>query len=145
MKLSKTDLRILMAIKVEGSSMCNSKIARRLNLHPPQTQKRLKILKKYGILEEIEGWPKLYHFNMHNHSQDFIINTIECPKCQRMHIRHHSQLTVQCSCKTPAGKYTRFYVFDSRIKDKKVLQRQSEKSNSTTEIENDVQEIINPS
>ncbi len=142
MKLSKTDLRILMAIKVEDNSMSNYKLAQRLKVHPAQTQKRLKVMTKFGILEEIEGWPKFYKFNMINHSQDFIVLTIECPKCQKLHVRHHSQTTIQCSCKTPSGKFRRFYIFDSRIKNKRVLERQTEQKDPAKEIEDDVNGII---
>ncbi len=130
-----------MAIKVEGYPISNYKLAQYLKLHPAQTQKRLKVMKQFGILEEIAGWPKFYKFNMVNHQQDFIILTLECPRCKKMHIRHHSQTTVQCTCKTPSGKLTRFYVFESRIKNKRVLERQREKT-PEQEKEEDVLDII---
>ncbi len=126
MKLSKQDLRIIMAIRKEDNPMANYQIAKRLKIHPAQTFKRLTLMGQNRVLQVIPGCPKFYSLDPDNGVQNFIVLTIECPKCGILHIRHQSQTTVQCSCKTRSGKPTRFYVYNSRIKGKKVLTKQSE-------------------
>ncbi len=133
-----------MAIRKEGQSMSNYKIARRLDLNPSQTNKRLKILSRNRVLQEIEGYPKFYTFNSNNHNQDFVIQTVECPKCKKLHIIHHSQITVQCICKTRAGKLSRFYIYDKRIINKKILTKQTEQTigNGVNEVQDAVTDMI---
>ena len=143
MNLSKQDLRIIMCIKKEDAPMANYQIARRLGKHPAQTFKRLTLMAQNGVLQVIDGYPKFYKIDINNTVQNFIVLTIECPKCQQMHIRHQSQTTVQCSCKTRSGKPFRFYVYNSRIKNKKVLERQHEQTKEEQEAkENDVRDIM---
>ena len=129
-----------MAIRKADLPMANYQIANSLNLNPGQTFKRLKILSKNKVLEAIEGNPAFYTFNSKNNVQDFIIQTVECPHCSKIRILHHAQTTVQCVCKTAAGKPRRFYVYDKRIKDKRVLTKQIEKP--AVEIESDVKSIM---
>lgn len=140
MKLSKIDLRILMTIRKENQPMANYKIAAKLGKNPGQITKRLKLLEKNRILAAGNGWPKFYTFNSSNSAQDYIVQTVECPSCKRLHILHHSQITVQCTCQTKAGKLRRFYIHDKRVINKKVLSKQVEKP--AEEIENDVSEIM---
>ena len=149
MKLSKQDLRIIMALKKENGPMGNYLIARRLGKHPAQILRRLSKLAENRIVQVQDGYPKMYEMNMNNEVQNFIINTIECPKCERIHIRHQSQRTIQCDCLTSGGNATRFYVYNSRIKNKRVLRRQEEyqqtdltKDLELTEKEDDVNGII---
>ena len=143
MKLSKQDLRIIMAIRKEDAPMANYQIARRLGKHPAQTFKRLTLMAQNRVLQVIEGYPKFYEINPTNSVQSFIVLTIECPKCKTMHIRHQSQTTVQCSCKTSSGKPSRFYVYNSRIKSKRVIEKQHEHTENEQEAkENDVKDIM---
>lgn len=121
MKLSKNDLRIMMAIKKKGHSMANYEIALELGVHPGQTSKRLNIMQREHILHSDNGYPKMYSFNGSNIVQNFIIMTVECPKCQQVHLIHHTQTTIQCGCTTRSGRKTRFYVFQSRVKDMRSL------------------------
>lgn len=154
MKLSKQDLRIIMAIKQENAPMGNYLIARRLGKHPAQTFKRLRLMAQNRVLRVIEGNPKFYDLNASNQVQSFIILTIECPKCKMLHIRHQSQTTIQCHCKTSSGKFRRFFVYNSRIKNKKVLTAQAEEDKTAEvkaaadqeknawEIERDVKDML---
>ena len=129
-----------MAIKKEGAPLANYTIARRLGKHPAQTFKRLTLMAQNRVLHVQEGYPKFYDMNASNEVQSFIVLTIECPKCQMLHIRHQSQTTVQCSCKTSSGKPTRFYVYNSRIKSKRVIRKQEEQE--IVEKENDAQDMM---
>ena len=124
--------------------MANYEIAKHLGKHPAQTFKRLTLMAQNRVLQVINGYPKFYDLNPSNQVQNFVINVIECPKCKMLHIRHQSQTTVQCSCKTSSGKYFRFYVYNSRIKSKKVLTNQTEevKNPELQEKEQDINEII---
>ncbi len=115
-----------MAIRKENAPMANYQIARRLGIHPAQTFKRLSIMAQNRVLQVQQGYPKFYDLNASNQVQNFIVLTIECPKCQMIHVRHQSVTTVQCICKTSSGRYTRFYVYNSRIKSKKALTKQTE-------------------
>lgn len=110
-----------MTIRKENAPMANYQIARRLGIHPAQTFKRLRQMANNRVLHANDGYPKFYDLNASNEVQNFIVHTIECPKCQQLHIRHQSQTTIQCSCKTSSGKPRRFYIYNSRIKNKKVL------------------------
>lgn len=116
MKLSRNDLRIIMLLKKEGRAMANYQIAHQLMVHPAQTHKRLAIMEREKILHSDKSYPRFYSFNGRNMVQNFIILTVECPKCQAIHIIHHTQCTIQCDCTTKSGRKTRFYVFDKRIK-----------------------------
>ncbi len=143
MKLSKQDLRIIMAIRKENAPMANYQIARRLGIHPAQTFKRLSIMAQNRVLQVQSGYPKFYDLNASNQVQNFIVLTIECPKCQMIHIRHQSVTTVQCICKTNSGRYTRFYVYNSRIKSKRILGKQQEHEEvQIDEKVSDVQDIM---
>jgi len=143
MKLSKIDLRILMIIRKEGSPMPNYKIAQSLKKNPGQITRRLKLLEKNHILTAANSWPKFYTFNSNNAAQDYIIQTAECPTCKKLHILHHAQQTVQCTCSTQSGKLRRFYISEKSIIDKKVLTKQAE-IKPADEIEQDVNEIMGP-
>ena len=123
-----------MAIRKEEAPMANYQIAKRLGIHPAQTFKRLRQMANNRILHVTEGYPKFYDLNSSNEVQNFIINTIECPKCKMIHIRHQSQTTIQCLCKTSSGNPRRFFVYNSRIKNKKVLTSQHEED-KTKEVE----------
>ena len=129
-----------MAIRKENMHMANYHIAKSLHLNPGQTFKRLKILSKNKVLKAIEGNPAFYEFNSNNTAQDFIIQTVECPGCQKLHIIHHDQTTIQCSCLTASGRQRRFYIFDKRIIDKRVLTKQVE--TPAREIEKDVSDLM---
>ena len=143
MNLSKQDLRIIMALRKEDAPMANYQIAKRLGYHPAQTFKRLRQMAANRVLQVTDGYPKFYNLNSNNKVQSFIIHVIECPKCKMLHIRHQSQTTVQCSCKTRSGKPTRFYVYNSRIKNKKVLTKQHEEEESDKiEKETDVNDMM---
>ncbi len=144
MKLSKQDLRIIMAIRKEEAPMANYQIAKRLGIHPAQTFKRLRQMANNRVLHVTEGYPKFYNLNSSNGVQNFIVQTIECPSCKMLHIRHQSQTTIQCLCKTSSGKFRRFYIYNSRIKSKKVLtmQHEEEKPVALAEKENDVQDMM---
>ena len=124
--------------------MANYEVAKLMQKHPAQTFKRLTLMAQNRVLQVIDGYPKFYDLNSSNQVQNFIVLTIECPKCKRLHIRHQSQTTVQCFCKTSSGKATRFYVYNSRIKNKKVISKQSEedKTSELHEKERDVNDII---
>lgn len=111
-----------MAIRKEDSPMPNYKIAARLGVSPAQTHKRLAILVREHVLHEINGYPKFYTFNSKNKVQNLMVVTVECPKCEMIHIIHSSQTTVQCECLTKSGKLTRFYVFQERVRSVKALQ-----------------------
>lgn len=157
MNLSKFDIRILMALRKEGSPMANYLIARRLGKNPAQTYKRLTLMAQNGVLKVIEGYPKFYTFEPNNTAQSFIVMVVECPHCKKLHIRHQSQTTIQCDCQTKSGKQRRFYIFNGRIKSKKVLTKQAEKELVTPpeepaslptpseEMENDVMDIMEES
>lgn len=124
MKLSRQDLRIIMAIRKEGRPMTNYELTSSLKIKSPaQTHKRLSILEREHVINGIDGYPKFYTFNSKNAAHNFIILTVECPKCQAVHVIHHTQLTVQCFCTTDSGKKTRFYVFQDRIKDMRSLSK----------------------
>ena len=115
-----------MAIKKEDGPLANYQIAKRLGKHPAQTFKRLRQMADNRVLHVTDGYPKFYDLNASNEVQNFIVHTIECPHCHKTHIRHQSQTTVQCSCKTSSGKPRRFYIYNSRIKNKKALTKQTE-------------------
>ena len=121
MKLSRNDLRILMALRKQGRPMANYEIAKALNINPAQSHKRLVILSKEKVLHSIEGYPKFYSFNGKNLVQNFVVLTVECPKCESVHVIHQNQTTVQCTCETASGKRTRFYIYSRRIRDMKVF------------------------
>ena len=144
MKLSKLDIRILMAIKSEGAPLANYTIAKRLGKHPSQTLKRLKIMANNKVLHCQEGYPKFYDYNSINKVQNWIIQTVVCPHCEKLHILHHEQITVQCDCKTLSGTRRRFYIYEKRITSKKVLTNTSEevKPLPADEIEKDVNGIM---
>lgn len=155
-----------MAIRKEEAPMANYQIAKRLHIHPAQTFKRLRQMTNNRVLQVTEGYPKFYNLDPNNKVQNFIVNSIECPHCKALHIRHQSQTTLQCSCKTQSGKYRRFYIYNSRIKNKKVITKQHDED-KTEEVkslavqdeqkkqnyieeqkelqkENDVNEIMSP-
>ncbi len=144
MKLSKQDLRIIMAIRKEEAPMANYQIAKRLGIHPAQTFKRLRQMANNRVLQVTDGYPKFYNLNSSNGVQNFIVQTIECPSCKMLHIRHQSQTTIQCLCKTLSGKFRRFYVYNSRIKSKRVLTAQHEEdvAPELVEKEKDVTDIM---
>ena len=144
MKLSKQDLRIIMAIRKEEAPMANYQIAKRLGIHPAQTFKRLRQMANNRVLQVTDGYPKFYNLNASNGVQNFIVHKIECPSCGMLHIRHQSQTTIQCLCKTSSGKPRRFYIYNSRIKSKTVLtkQHEEEKSVELVEKEKDVQDMM---
>ena len=134
MKLSKNDLRILMAIRKEDAPMANYKIARLLGVSPAQTHKRLVILAREHVLHEIDGYPKFYTFNLKNKVQNLMVVTVECPKCEMMHIIHSSQTTVQCECLTKSNRRTRFYVFNERVRSIKALQPNGHKIDNSDAV-----------
>ena len=120
-----------MAIKRKGISMANYEISKELNINPGQCSKRLVILERERILHSDNGYPKFYSFNGNNMAQNFIILTVECPKCQQVHLIHHTQSTVQCDCFTASGRKTRFYVFQDRVKDMRFLFKNSNSEKSS--------------
>lgn len=125
MRMTKTDLNILVELKKELAGLSCHSISRRTGRDPSQVHKRLKKLAVHGILLKIISKPCIYRINFGKKKEAGFI-TVACPKCSTEHFVHNEQLTVTCrnnDCTTSSGNKTRFYIFNRRIQDfKNVLE-----------------------